>query len=85
MAVAVLGKLDALVFTGGIGENSRVVRAKTLERLKLLGFKLDEARNQANGKESRGVITADNSTVAVVVPTNEELMIAIDTLELINK
>lgn len=85
MAVAVLDRLDALVFTGGIGENSRVVRDKTLARLTMLGFELDQTRNQINGKESNGIITKDGSKVAIVIPTNEELMIAIDTLELINQ
>ncbi len=76
------GRLDAVVFTGGIGENSAPIRAMTLERLSLLGFKID---NKANlkccfGKE--GVISAQDSTLAMVISTNEEWVIAEDTLAL---
>lgn len=71
-----LGRLDALVFTGGIGENDRVVREKVIHWLSVIGFKLDEERNETNGKEHAGKITAEESKVALVIPTNEELMIA---------
>lgn len=74
------GRLDALVFTGGIGENSDLVRSKTLGYLQFMGFKLDEEKNQAARFGNAGIITADNSLpLAVVVPTNEERMIAFDT------
>ena len=75
-----LGKLDALIFAGGIGENSDVIRSKVIQHLGLLGFQLDEKHNANNGKENRGIITAKNSTVAIVVKTNEELVIARDAL-----
>lgn len=76
----VMGKLDALVFTGGIGENSRIIRARTLKLLSPLGFILDLQQNQTNGKDNSGIITDRNSKIiAMVVPTNEELMIARDT------
>lgn len=74
-----LGRIDALVFTGGIGENSQMVRARTLEWLKIFNFKLDVERNEIHGKNSKGIISADGSTVAIVVPTNEEWLIAQDT------
>jgi len=74
-----LGRLDALIFTGGIGENSQMVRAKTLGWLKIFNFKLDVAYNEVHGKNSRGVITTKDSTIAIVVPTNEEWLIAQDT------
>ena len=77
MAVA-LPRLDALVFTGGIGENSSLVRAKTLAHLSLLGFVLDESRNAVHGRESNGRISTDQSRMALVVATNEELLIALD-------
>jgi len=77
-----LGKIDALIFTGGIGENSPLVRAKTLGWLKVFGFDLDIARNDVNGKSSGGVITTEQSKVAIVVPTNEELLIARDATDL---
>ena len=69
-------------FTGGIGENSRVVRETTLENLAILGFKIDHQRNEDNGANSNHIITAEGSTpLAMVVPTNEELLIALDTAE----
>lgn len=77
--VAVLGGLDALVFTAGIGENSAIVRAAVVEKLGWLGLKLDAAANAANGP---CITTADSAAGAFVVPTNEELMIAIHTLDL---
>jgi acetate kinase len=78
-----LGRLDALIFTGGIGERDPDARARTLGRLAILGFEVDPERNAANGRDSNGVITADGSPVALVVPTNEELLIAQDTAALI--
>ena len=80
------GRLDAVVFTGGIGENSAPIRKLTLERLSLLGFKVNEEANLANrfGKEfNQGIITETNSTVAMVIQTNEEWVIARDTLDLV--
>ena len=79
-----LGKLDALIFTGGIGENSALVRAKTLAHLGSLGFSLDEALNQATTRGHSGVITQKGSTAAMVVGTNEELMIAWETRGVLN-
>lgn len=81
------GRLDAVVFTGGIGENSAPIRQLTLARLSLLGFKVDEQANLANrfGKVSnQGIITQADSTVAMVIQTNEEWVIARDTLELVS-
>lgn len=81
------GRLDAVVFTGGIGENSAPIRQLTLARLSLLGFKVNEQANLANrfGKESnQGIITEADSTVAMVIQTNEEWVIARDTLELVS-
>ncbi|MBU0745092.1 MAG: acetate kinase [Gammaproteobacteria bacterium] len=77
-----LGRIDALIFTGGIGENSPIVRERTLTWIKLLGFKIDLKHNDANGKENNGIITKEGSPIAMVVPTNEELLIAQDTLAL---
>lgn len=74
----VMGRLDALVFTGGIGENDRDVRAQVINQLTLLGFELDASSNAQNGIDNNGVITTTNSTIAVVINTNEELMIARD-------
>ena len=77
-----LGRLDALVFTGGIGENARIIRANVINHLNLLGFKLDAERNQSNGKTSHGVITEENSPIAIVINTAEEWVIAQDTARL---
>ncbi|VEJ08625.1 acetate kinase [Actinobacillus delphinicola] len=80
--VAIGEKLDAIVFTGGIGENSAHVRELTLKHLEVFGYKLDEERNLAARFGNEGIITADNSPVAIVLPTNEELVIAQDTAKL---
>lgn len=81
------GRLDAVVFTGGIGENSAPIRELTLARLSLLGFKVNQQANLANrfGKSSnQGIITEPDSTVAMVIQTNEEWVIARDTLDLVS-
>jgi len=77
--VVPLGRLDALAFTGGIGENSTTVRAKTVSYLGFLGLELDPAANAAHGRGQNGRITVGSRPQALVVPTNEELMIAMDT------
>lgn len=77
-----LGGCDALVFTGGIGENSPFVRAQTVEQLAFLGFALDGAKNEATMRGKQGEISASGSKAVWVVPTNEELLIARDTAAL---
>jgi len=77
---AILPGLDAVVLTGGIGENSVPVRAEICRRLTALGASLDQQRNQQTVRGKAGPITADSSALEVwVIPTNEELMIARDT------
>jgi acetate kinase len=79
-----MGGLDALVFTGGIGENSVGVRAKTCENMEFLGLELDSKIN----KDAKGetIISGDNSKAKLlVVPTNEELVIAEDTQKIVEK
>ena len=81
---AVMCDVDALIFTAGIGENSVYIREKICEGLECIGIMLDKERNKVRGKESiisRSII----STAILVIPTNEELMIARDTLELVSK
>jgi len=73
-----LGGADAVVFTGGIGENSATIREAVIERLAVLGCTLDTDANETRGKAAL-VSTADSTLKAVVMPTNEELMIARDT------
>jgi acetate kinase len=78
-----LERIDCLAFTGGIGENSVPVRARTIHYLGALGFRLDEAANQVNGRTTNGRITVEGWMLGLVVPTNEELLIARDTAALI--
>ena len=79
---AALGGLDCLVFTAGVGENSGSMRARICEGLEYLGVKIDPEKNTVRGKEA--IISTDDSKVTVwVIPTNEELMIAQDTAELV--
>lgn len=78
---AAMGGVDAIVFTAGVGENTDTVRAASVEGLEFLGVKLDAEANKVRGKEA--VISAADSKVKVlVIPTNEELVIARDTAEL---
>ncbi|MDK1286686.1 acetate kinase [Pseudoalteromonas umbrosa] len=78
-----LGGIDALVFTGGIGENSDVIRASVVNQLSFLGFNLNNERNLAARFGSEGVITEGSSKpIAMVIPTNEELVIAQDAATL---
>jgi acetate kinase len=74
---AALDRIDALVFTGGIGENNALVRARALDFLRLLRPEIDVGRNAAHGRETGGRITTDDSALAcLVVPTSEERAIA---------
>ena len=78
----VIGGADAIIMTGGIGENSSDVRARIIARLGALGIKLDKAANKVRGEVK--VISAKGSKIPVVVmPTNEELMIARDTVRVL--
>ncbi len=78
-----MGGADAIVFTGGIGENSVDVRARICAGLEWAGLKLDQEKNtKAVGKEAQ--ISTDSSTLrAFVIPTDEELLIARDTVRCI--
>jgi acetate kinase len=76
LAVA-LGHVDAIVFTGGIGEHASVIRARTIEKLAILGALLDGERNSHHGKLSHGYISSDDAAFPVlVIATAEEKMIA---------
>ncbi len=65
-----LPKLDGLIFTGGIGENASLVRSKTLNHMRLLDFKLDDAANLKCVRGVQGVISAENHPLVLVIPTN---------------
>jgi acetate kinase len=80
-----LGNLDAIVFTGGIGENSFDVRSSVCENLSILGIELDEEKNKILENKER-LISKENSKVKVlVIPTNEELQIAKETVEVLRQ
>jgi acetate kinase len=78
-----LGRVDALVFTGGIGENAVNVRAQIVDRLGFAGFALDVRANTLHGAALNGRITRTTSPMAAVIATNEELMIAQDTADIV--
>ncbi len=77
-----MGGVDAVVFTAGLGENSALNRSYICKGLEFMGMKLDEIKNNVRGKEA--IVSTDDSKVKImVVPTNEELVIARDTKELV--
>ena len=79
-----LGGADVITLTAGVGENSKTMRKSILDKIASLGVKLDEERNDFRG-EFRLISTDDSKIPVYVVPTDEELMIAMDTVELKNK
>lgn len=79
-----LPQLDGLIFTGGIGENSALIRSKTVAHLKLLNLELDKQANARTIRGASGPIQAHDHPRVLVVPTNEERQIALDTLALLN-
>ena len=81
---AALGGVDIILFTGGVGENQANCRSEVCEGLEFMGVKIDLEKNKVRGEEA--IISADDSKVTVaVIPTDEELMIASDTLAILNK
>ena len=79
--IAALGGVDAIAFTAGIGENSPIIRKMVLERLSYLGISVDEEANNRRG-DIEEISTKGSKVRAFVIPTNEELMIAKDTVAL---
>jgi acetate kinase len=77
-----LERIDGLIFTGGIGENSANIRARVLKHLQILQPEIDEIWNERHGRESNGRITKETGVACFVIPTNEELMIARQTAAL---
>ena len=80
--IACMGGADAIVFTGGIGENAGKYRADLCEKLGYMGVKLDPEKNKIRGEEVE-ISTPDSTVKVFVIPTNEELVIARDTLEIV--
>ena len=80
--VAAMNGVDAIAFTAGIGENTTIVRAKVLEYLGYLGITVDAKANEVHGEE-KVISTADSKVTVCVIPTNEELAIARETVALV--
>ena len=79
-----LQRIDALIFTGGIGENSVLIREKVVNMLGFLNLSIDTSRNQIHGKDSHGIVSVEGQKpLVMVIPTNEELLIALDTKKVI--
>jgi acetate kinase len=82
--LAAMGGADAVIFTGGIGENAAEIRALVLRDLEWAGIVLDDHANVNLGRGDAGRISTDDSRIqAWVIPTNEELLIARDTVRLV--
>ena len=82
---AAMGGIDVLVFTAGVGENQTSMREAACEGLEFMGVKLDKEVNARTRGEEAVISTPDSSVKVVVIPTDEELMIASDTMELVSK
>lgn len=82
---AAMNGFDVLIFTAGVGENSDRLRASVCEGLTFLGLELDEELNKQRSREARMISTPDSRIQVLVVPTNEELLIARDTYELVRE
>ena len=82
--VSVLNGLDALVFTAGIGENSTIMRKLICSDLDFLGIDLDLIKNDMRSKELREIQSSASRVKIMVIPTNEEIEIAIQSYDLIN-
>ena len=82
--LAVLGRVDAITFTAGVGENSPAVRGKVIHRLAELGFWLNDEANAVRSKEPRIISVPDSPVTVLVVPTNEELAMARQTIAAIS-
>jgi acetate kinase len=82
---AVLGRLDAIVFTGGIGENAPDVRSQSCSNLEQIGVEIDSEANHKKSRSERTISTASSKVKVFVIPTNEELAIAQDTFVLAKK
>jgi acetate kinase len=82
---AALGHVDAIIFTAGVGENSDIVRELSCQGLDKLGITIDKEKNFPRGKGIREIQTNDSTVKVLVVPTNEELEIARQTVDVLNK
>ena len=81
---AQMNGIDVITFAGGVGENGPEVRRDICKSLEFLGVKIDEEKNNVRGKECE-ISTPDSKVKVYIIPTNEELMIARDTMDIISK
>ncbi|HAS62038.1 MAG TPA: hypothetical protein DCS35_05370, partial [Vibrio sp.] len=80
---ASLSRLDGIIFTGGIGENSSLIRRLVLDHLQVFNIEIDQEKNDLSNRFGERVISTENSRVTcAVIPTNEEKMIALDAIRL---
>ena len=80
---AAMNGVDVILFTGGVGENQSGARAAVCKNLEYLGVKIDPEKNKVRGEEA--IISTEDSKVTVcVIPTDEEMMIATDTMNILN-
>jgi acetate kinase len=79
---AAMNGVDAITFTAGIGENAPTIRSWVCQRLAFMGIRIDEDANQKRSKTERLISTPESTVKVAVIPTNEELMIARETLRL---
>lgn len=77
--------VDAICFTAGIGENSDLIREKVCEGLEFMGIEIDKDKNSKREKGNKEINTKNSKTKIFVIPTNEELVIATDTYNLLKK
>jgi acetate kinase len=82
--MAAMNGIDVLVFTAGVGENSVLLRQTVCKQLTFFGVDLDEERNQTISSDERRISTTASRVEVLVIPTNEELMIARETYRLVN-
>ena len=82
---AALGGVDVIVFTGGVGENQWATRRAVCENMEYIGMKIDVEKNEGMCGEEMVISTPDSKVTIIVVPTDEEFMIAADTLEILDK
>jgi len=77
--MAILDRVDAIIFTAGVGENSSFIREKALNEMSHLGVQVDLEKNEEKSREERSIHSPDSQTDILVIPTNEELLIARET------
>ncbi|MEG2083405.1 MAG: acetate kinase, partial [Oscillospiraceae bacterium] len=81
---AAMGGVDAIIFTGGIGENDSEVRERICSGMEFLGLMIDSAAHEKASRNEMTFSTPDSRVLAMVLPTNEEIMIARDTVKIVN-